>query len=316
MERKFYIVDEQDAGTRLDVFLSKKTGKTRSAIGQLITRGNALVNGTPRKAGYRLKAGENVIIELPEEPRTDALIPEPIPLEVLYRDQDIIVLNKPAGLVMYPAAGHPVGTLMNGIAHLTDRLATVGGPLRPGVVHRLDKDTSGVVVVALSDRAYYPLVEQFKERTIEREYLVLVHGEMKEKSGNIAMAIGRARHDRKKMSTRTNRPREAVTHWEVIEGFGAATLLRAKLATGRTHQIRVHFSATGHPVLGDRTYGRKTALKLGSGTLRIPRQMLHAHILGIRHPVTNRELRFSVPMPDDMKRVVDALKRTIKGESR
>lgn len=316
MGRKSYIVTDQGAGTRLDIFLSKETGRTRSAIGQLIARGNATVNGINRKAGYRLKPGERVILELPEEPQTNTLIPEPIPLDVLYRDNDIIVINKPAGIVMYPAAGHPTGTLMNGITHLTNKLATVGGPLRPGVVHRLDKDTSGVVVVALSDRAYYYLVEQFRERTIEREYLVLVHGQMKGKSGKIAMAIGRARHDRKKMSTRTSRPKEAVTYWELVEEFETATLLRAKLATGRTHQIRVHFSATGHPVLGDRTYGRKTVLKLGGKTLRIPRQMLHAHLLGIRHPVTGKALRFSVPLPDDMKRVIDELKRTIKGESR
>ncbi len=308
-ETRKFIVNDDKGGTRLDLFLSGETGKTRSSLGQLIASGHVTVNGTQRKAGYKLKPGEIVTLDLPEEPREDILTPEPIPLDVLYRDDEIVIINKPAGLVMYPAAGHPGGTLMNALAHLVGKLATVGGPLRPGVVHRLDRDTSGLVVVALSDPAYHHLVRQFRERTIEREYITLVSGDIRDDEGVIDLPIGRSRYDRKRMSTRSRRGKEAKTFWRVTERFGPATLLRVRLATGRTHQIRVHLAAMGHPVMGDRTYGRKTRIELNRRRIPIPRQMLHAGTLGITHPSTGERLLFQSPLPDDMEEILTLLRR-------
>ncbi len=308
-ETKKFIVDEKNGGTRLDLFLSGGTGKTRSSIGQLIASGHVTVNGARRKAGYRLKPGEVVTLDLPEEPPEDILTPEPIPLDILYRDDEIVIVNKPAGLVMYPAAGHPGGTLLNGLAHLVGRLAAVGGPLRPGVVHRLDRDTSGLVVVALTDPAYHDLVRQFRERTIEREYITIVSGDIRDDEGVIDLPIGRSRYERKKMSTRSRRGKEAKTFWKVKERFGPATLLQARLATGRTHQIRVHLAAMGHPVLGDRTYGRKTRIELKRRKIPVPRQMLHAGTLGITHPSTGERLLFRSPLPADMEEILTLLRR-------
>jgi len=308
-ETRKFIVNDENGGTRLDVFLSGETGRSRSSLGQLIASGHVMVNGAQRKAGYKLKPGDIVTLDLREEPCEDILIPEPIPIDILYRDDDIVIINKPAGLVMYPAAGHPGGTLMNGLAHLVGKLATVGGPLRPGVVHRLDRDTSGLVVVALSDPAYHHLVRQFKDRTIEREYTALVNGDIREDKGVIDLPIGRSRYDRKRMSTRSRRGKEAKTFWRVLERFGTATLLRVRLATGRTHQIRVHLAAKGHSVLGDRTYGRKTRIELSRRRIPIPRQMLHAGTLGITHPSTGERLLLKAPLPDDMEEILTLLRR-------
>jgi 23S rRNA pseudouridine1911/1915/1917 synthase len=235
-------------------------------------------------------------------------MPEPLPVDILYKDDSLVVVNKPAGMVVYPAAGHDHGTLMNALAYHIGKLASTGGPLRPGVVHRLDKDTSGVMVVALDDRAYYHFTEQFKERTIHRKYVALVHGDLRGGEGEIALKIGRSESDRKKMSTRVKKGREAVTKWKAIRRFGRATLIEAKLGTGRTHQIRVHFASIGHPVLGDRTYGKKVEIEVKAGKkILFPRQMLHAESLGFVHPVTGKYLEFSSPLPEDMRRKVEAL---------
>ncbi len=194
----------------------------------------------------------------------EGLIPEPIPVEILYKNGHVIVVNKPPGMVVYPAAGHSRGTLMNALAYHCENLAAVGGPLRPGVVHRLDKDTSGVMVMALSDRAYYDLTSQFKERTINRRYKALIYGNLKEDEGEISLRIGRSSSDRKKMSTRGKTGKEAHTRWKVLKRFGSSTLIEVKLGTGRTHQIRVHFASIGHPVLGDGTYGKKVELDVSA----------------------------------------------------
>jgi 23S rRNA pseudouridine1911/1915/1917 synthase len=209
---------------------------------------------------------------------------------------------------MYPAAGHDRGTLMNAVAFRCGRLASVGGPLRPGVVHRLDRDTSGLVVVALTDEAYYTLQQQFKARTITRNYLTLLYGRLKKSSGEIDAAIGRSRSDRKKMSTRTRTGKTAITRFAVLEEFAQASFVKARLATGRTHQIRVHFASIGHPVLGDRTYGGKTSLEVGKRIIRIPRQMLHAETLGFIHPVTGKEMLFAAPVPEDMMEILETLR--------
>ncbi|NTU42853.1 MAG: RluA family pseudouridine synthase, partial [Nitrospirales bacterium] len=227
---------------------------------------------------------------------------------ILYKDDYLVVVDKPAGLVVYPAAGHSEGTLMNALLHHCGKRATIGGPLRPGVVHRLDRDTSGVMVVALADEAYYDLIDQFRLRSITRKYIALVNGNMKGDAGEIALQIGRSTSDRKKMTTKTRSGKQALTNWKVIERLGPATLLEAKLGTGRTHQIRVHLSAIGHSVLGDRSYGRKIALDLGRRKLSFPRQMLHAETLGFIHPITKEYIEFSTPVPQDMEKCIRELR--------
>ncbi len=291
MQIKNIIVQTSETGERLDTFLAKKTGITRSQIQRLIEKGRVLVNNKDISQNYRLKANDLIYLSIPDK-ETEGLIPEPIPIEIFYKDEYLVVVNKPAGMVVYPAAGHTHGTLMNAISYHCKNLATMGWPLRPGVVHRLDKDTSGVMVIALNDEAYYNLIEQFRHRTINRRYIALIYGNLGEDEGEIALRIGRSESDRKKMSTRVKKGKEAVTRWKVSERFGNATLIEARLGTGRTHQIRVHFASTGHPVLGDRIYAKKT--------LSFPRQMLHAKLLGFTHPVTREYLEFSAPVPDDM----------------
>jgi 23S rRNA pseudouridine1911/1915/1917 synthase len=300
---------QSDISKRLDVFVSEKTGITRSQVQKLIKDGLVLINNRIESQNYRIRLNDNIVLyksEIPEK-QEQILVPELIPIKILYKDDDIAVVDKPAGMVVYPAAGHRSGTLLNALAYYCKKLAAVGGPLRPGVVHRLDKDTSGVMVVALNDKAYYDLAEQFKKRTINREYVTLVYGNIREDSGEIEMKIGRAVSDRKKMSTRTTRGKEAITKWRVIKRFGAATLIKAKLGTGRTHQIRVHFSAIGHPVLGDRTYGKKAAIELKQTKIIFPRQMLHAEMLGFIHPEINKYMEFSSTMPEDMEECIKKL---------
>jgi len=302
------IVQDSEKGERLDIFLLKKTGITRSQIQKLIRQGNILVNDSKVNQNYRVKPADFITVQVSEKPEA-GLVAEPTPLEVFYEDSHLIVVNKPAGMVVYPAAGHAKGTLMNALAYHCPKLSAPGGPLRPGVVHRLDKDTSGVMVVALSDDAYYSLIEQFRQRTINRKYGAFIYGNLKEDRGEIALRIGRSESDRKKMSTRARRGKEAVTGWQVIQRFGCATVVEVKLGTGRTHQIRVHFASIGHPVLGDRTYGKKIEIAVNAKkTISFPRQMLHAGLLGFPHPVTGEYLEFSSPLPEDMAEKITELK--------
>src|SRR4030043_1758228 len=300
MQVKNIEVQISEAGKRIDIFLAKRTGITRSQIQRLITQGNVLISSKDVSQNYRLKSKDLISINIPDK-ETEGLLPEPIPLDILYKDEHIVVVNKPASMVVYPAAGHAHGTLMNALSYHCKSLATVGGPLRPGVVHRLDKDTSGVMVVALNDEAYYNLIEKFKHRTINRKYITLIYENLREDEGEIALRIGRSESDRKKMSTRVRKGKEAVTKWKALKRFCNATLIKARLGTGRTHQIRVHFASTGHPVLGDRTYGKKS--------LSFPRQMLHAKLLGFTHFVTKEYLEFSAPLPEDMAQKIKELIR-------
>jgi 23S rRNA pseudouridine1911/1915/1917 synthase len=204
---------------------------------------------------------------------------------------------------------------MNALRFRLGELKAPGAPLRPGIVHRLDKDTSGIMVVALSDEAYHGLVEQFSKRNIKRSYVALLWGRLKDDSGKIRLKIGRSMTDRKKMSVRTRKGKEAETSWDVLERFRGATMVRAKLSTGRTHQIRVHFASAGHPVLGDTTYGKKTSLEVsGSRKLSFPRQMLHAKVLGFRHPVTGKKMRFTSPIPDDMQTAMESMREETPAE--
>ncbi|HET6516438.1 MAG TPA: RluA family pseudouridine synthase [Thermodesulfovibrionales bacterium] len=305
MEKKDIIVRPLEAGQRVDTFLASRTGITRSQVQKLIEGGHILINERPGSTNYKVRAYDLVSVRMPEK-ETKGLIPEPLALEILYKDESIVVVNKPAGMVVYPAAGHDRGTLMNAIAYYCGNLASVGGPLRPGVVHRLDKDTSGVMVVALDDRAYYDLVEQFRRRATRRRYTALVYGALKEE-GEIVFPIGRSTSDRKKMSTKTRRGKEAITRWKVLKRYGCATLLEVLLGTGRTHQIRVHFASAGHPLIGDRIYGRRTEIEIGKKKIAVPRQMLHAAMLGFRHPFTEEYMEFSSPLPEDMTAVLESL---------
>ena len=286
---------------------SALSGISRSQIHQFIEKGLLTINGDEVKPNFRPRPGDRVSLMIPDI--EERLVPENIPVEVLHKNSSLIVINKPAGMVVYPGAGHSNGTLMNAVAHISEHLASVGGPLRPGVVHRLDKDTSGVMVVALDDRAYYDLVEQFRKRTINRRYRALVYGNLRQDHGEISLKIGRSETDRKKMSTKVRRGKEAVTTWNVIERFGVATLIEAKLGTGRTHQIRVHLASQGHPVLGDRTYGKKTEVELNHRKIFFTRQMLHAGLLGFIHPATGQYLEFNSDLPRDMKEAISALRQ-------
>lgn len=302
------IVRTVDAGERIDTFLAKKTGITRSQIQKLIEKGDVSVHDRAIHQNYRVKTDDSVSVRIPEK-ETEGLTPEPIPIEILYKDEYLVVVNKPAGMVVYPAAGHGHGTLMNALLYHCKKLATVGGPLRPGVVHRLDKDTSGVMVVAMNDEIYYNLIEQFRKRTINRRYVALIYGDLEKDDGEIASRIGRSASDRKKMSTRTKKGKEAFTRWKVLERYGNATFIEVKLGTGRTHQIRVHFASIGHPVLGDKTYGKKVEVEMKTKKkLFFPRQMLHAELLGFTHPTTGKYLEFSSEIPDDMSQKIKELR--------
>lgn len=299
---------EQDSGLRLDKVLARRTGITRSRILKLFETGNVLIDGEPARPSQKTIAGIAITLNMPKaEP--SVLMPEDLGVPIIYRDDSLVVVDKPPSMIVHPGAGHTGGTLMNALLFSlktpgsVKTLTAVGGPLRPGVVHRLDKDTSGLMVVALNDAAYYDLVRQFKDRSVQKQYTALVFGAIKGGSGEITARIGRSLSDRKKMSTRSRKKREAITRWEVLKRLPGATLLCIGLKTGRTHQIRVHFASVGHPVLGDRTYGKKTALH----GVPFKRQMLHSFKLGFIHPASGEHMEFQSPLPPDMDEAIAAL---------
>jgi 23S rRNA pseudouridine1911/1915/1917 synthase len=308
MKEDRYHISSENADRRIDVVASVLSGISRSRIQRFIEEGSMLVNDLKVRPNYKSHAGDIISIIIPKPANNGMFCAEDLPIEIMYRDAYVIVINKPANMVVYPSAGHNSGTLMNAVAWHSSKLASVGAPLRPGVVHRLDKDTSGVMVVALDDAAYYNLVEQFKKRTINRKYKALIYGTFKENSGEILLKIGRSDSDRKKMSTKTSRGKEAVTTWNVVERYRGATLIDAKLGTGRTHQIRVHLSSIGHPVFGDKTYGKMTSLEVGNKKIFFSRQMLHAELLGFVHPATGCYLEFSNEPPEDMRTAIEELR--------
>ncbi|KWT82475.1 RluA family pseudouridine synthase [Candidatus Magnetominusculus xianensis] len=303
MAVEFHVTSDEK-GQRLDVYLALKTALTRSQINKLIKDTHVSLNGQPVRHGCKIRAGDIAVVDFQPQEDTE-LTPQAIQIDVHYEDKHLIVVDKPPGMPMYPGAGHRDGTLMNAVKWKTSALASVGGPLRPGVVHRIDKDTSGLVVIALDDTSYYSLVEQFKCRSIKRRYLALIYGSMSAPQGQITLPIGRSKSDRKKMSTVSNRYKPAVTNWQTLKTFKGASLVEAVLSTGRTHQIRVHFSAAGHPVLGDTTYGLKTCVTRAK--LPVPRQMLHAAVLGFVHPVTGQHLEFASQLPADMVHICSLL---------
>ena len=310
MKKNIYRVGREISSERLDMFLSSESAMTRSRVKKLIKLGAVTVNARPEmKTSHKLRGGDRVELLIPDEPE-GVLVPEDIPIEIIWEDKHLIVINKPPGMVVYPAAGNRSGTLMNALVSKCTISASAGAPLRPGIVHRLDKETSGAMVIAKDDLSYHDLVRQFKEREIEKHYLAILSGSLKKEKGEIIAPIGRSLSDRKKMSTRTKKGKEAVTEFEVIERFGPATIAKVRIITGRTHQIRVHFASIGNPVMGDRTYGKKTSLRVGNRTIPFRRQMLHAHTIKFRHPVNGDIMEFTAPVPEDMEKAVKELKRS------
>jgi len=312
-----FLVLSQDSAKRLDVFLSQKEpALSRSQIKRLIETGKVRIEGRKAKPGLRLREDERVTLILPE-PKKMEVEAEAIPLKVLYEDRHLIVVNKPAGLVVHPAAGNYSGTLVNALLHRCPDLAGIGGVLRPGIVHRLDKDTSGVLVVAKDDPAHRSLSDQFRKHTAERRYMGIVFGQLSDE-GQVDAPVGRHPTHRKKMSARPRKGREARTHWRVLERFRSFTLAEFRLETGRTHQIRVHLSSIGHPILGDPLYGGRKrmasveSLPLRQGLQRLRRQALHAASLGFVHPATGEALKFDSSLPEDILEAVGLLRRMDK----
>ncbi len=305
-------VDEPDTGKRLDVVVASVISDcSRSYAAKLIIEGHIHVQGENKKPGYRVKAGEEISGNIPS-PIPAVFKPEPIPIDILYEDEHLIVINKRAGIVVHPAPGHYSGTLVNALLYYCPDIGNINGEIRPGIVHRLDKETSGTLVVAKNSVIHEKLSMQFKSRTIKKEYLALVHGEMKSDSGSIILPIGRHPVHRKRMSTKSRKGREAETLWEVRERFKNATFIKVNLKTGRTHQIRVHCAAINHPVIGDPVYCTR---KVGSIFLnkldlkkKVTRQMLHAWRLKIFHPTLQKEMAFESPIPQDMEECIKALR--------
>jgi 23S rRNA pseudouridine1911/1915/1917 synthase len=298
-------VTGEDTGSRLDVFLSKKMGISRSASTRLISEEKVTVDSIPRKPSFTVTAGMRIAGEREEE-KPSGLMPWETELNILYDDEALIVIDKPAGLVVHPGAGNTEKTLVHALLARYPQIAGVGSTERPGIVHRLDKLTSGVIVIAKTQQAYTKLADAFKEHTHKRVYICICFGGMKKNSGRIETLINRNPGDRKKMTSKIRSGRPAVTNWEVMKSWPGFSKLKLSLETGRTHQIRVHLSDTGHPIVGDVEYGgRGRALNIANNGMRVyvkgvNRQMLHAHILGINHPETGEYMEFISQLPPDM----------------
>lgn len=301
MNELIIIASEQDEGIRLDKALSDRAeaDMTRSALQKLISDGKVLINGTPAKKNSTLKAGDEVVIEIPEPELLDVKA-ENIPLEIVYQDDDLLVVNKPKGMVVHPAAGNYSGTMVNALMyHCQGQLSSINGVIRPGIVHRIDKNTSGLLIVAKNDKAHLSLAEQIKAHSFTREYEAVVCGRLKESEGTIDAPIGRHPIDRKKMCVVRDpdkAARNAVTHYSVIENFPHYTHIRLRLETGRTHQIRVHMAYIGHPVLGDDVYGKAFG--------GIDGQCLHAKKIGFVHPTTGEYMEFDSELPEYFKKIL------------
>jgi len=300
-QTELIIVEEEMDGERLDAFLAEQVEQlSRSAVKNLINEGQVLVNGAKQKASYHVREGDEISIEIPE-PQVLELKPRDIPLEIIYQDEDLAVINKPKGLVVHPAHGNWDYTMVNALLYHIKDLSGINGQIRPGIVHRLDKDTSGVMVVAKNDVAHRSLAAQIKEHSIKREYIALVHGTIKENLGTIDAPIGRSKVDRKKMAVIAD-GRPAVSNYQVLERYHNYTLVKVELLTGRTHQIRVHFAYIKHPVVGDPLYGS------GKKHFNMDSQALHAHLLGFNHPRTGKYLEFTSPLPQYFQDILVSLR--------
>ena len=304
MQTKEYLAGEENIGDRIDKFISQADGElTRSAVVKLIEDGSVTVNGAVPSKNLRLRAGDRILVTL-SEPVLPEARPQNIPLDIVYEDDDLLVVNKPRGMVVHPAAGNPEGTLVNALLyHCSGSLSGINGVLRPGIVHRIDKDTSGLLIVAKNDRSHRLLAEQIKEHSFTRKYQAVVTGVIKEESGTVNAPIGRHQTDRKKMTVTLKNSREAVTHYRVLQRYKGYTHIELTLETGRTHQIRVHMAHIGHPVAGDPVYGGKKYLASLGG------QCLHAFYISFVHPVTQQTLTFSAPLPEYFTAFLSRLER-------
>ena len=294
------------AGERLDAFLARAVeNMSRSGAQKLLEEGHVLLRGKPGKKNDKLQPGDEIRVTIPE-PKPVDIVPKEIPLDIVYEDEDVLVINKPKGLVVHPAAGHQDDTLVNGLLYaMGDDLSGINGELRPGIVHRIDKDTSGLLAVAKNDLAHAVLASQLKDHTMARTYEAIVCGSFREDSGTVDAPIGRHPTDRKKMTVTQRNSKEAVTHWEVVARYRGYTHVRCRLETGRTHQIRVHMAHIGHPILGDTVYGHKKP-ELGQDS-----QCLHAGLLCFRHPRDGRPVMVQAALPDYFRQVLEKLERML-----
>ena len=292
------VIKVEEDGKRIDAYVAEKMDISRVNVQRLIEENKLLVNGKSVKPSYKVKLGDEISIEK-EEPKEIEIKPENIPIPILYEDNDIIVVNKPKGMVVHPANGNWEGTLVNAImAICKDSLSGIGGEIRPGIVHRLDKDTSGVIVIAKNDKAHINLSEQIKKHEVKKTYIAVVRGVVKENEATINMPIGRSEKDRKKMAV-TKKGKEAITHFKVLKRFDDYTVLEVNIETGRTHQIRVHLSQIGYPLIGDTTYSS------GKNKWGIKGQALHAKSLEFKHPITGKEMKLEAELPEYMKKIIE-----------
>ena len=297
MESKLIInVSDEETGERIDSFLSGKTDFTRTRIQQLIKDKNITVNGKPTKSSYKIEENDEIAIEVPEVETTE-IKPENIKIDIVYEDSDIAVINKQAGMVVHPAHGHYSGTLVNALLYHIKDLSGINGEIRPGIVHRLDKDTSGLIVIAKNDKVHTALTEMFQEKKIKKTYLAILKGKLNKTEGKVVTQIGRDKNDRKKMTVIDDitKGKNAITNYKVVSQNNLFTLVKVNIKTGRTHQIRVHMRHLGYPILGDSVYGRKDNEK---------RQMLHAYKLEFLHPVTGHQMEFTGEIPEDFQKAL------------
>lgn len=302
MEKLQFIINENNyEGVRIDSYLSEKIEHlSRSYVKVLIDQGMILVNGNTIKPSHKLQYEDKVQVTIPDPANLD-ILPQKIDLEITYEDDHVLVVNKPQGMVVHPAPGNYENTLVNSLLYHIKELSNINGVLRPGIVHRIDKDTSGLLLVAKTDKAHKSLAEQLKNHTINRKYMALVEGTIVEDNGTIDAPIGRDPKNRKKMAVTQHNSKAAITHFQVIKRFTKHTLIEAKLETGRTHQIRVHMSYINHPVVGDGTYGYRKQELYGKG------QLLHAYLIGFIHPVSQEYMEFSIPLPDYYQKILDSI---------
>ena len=304
MEILEFSVDGSENGIRIDRYLSEKNAElSRSYLQKLLKEQGITVNVREVKANYKVQAGDEIRISLPDLSEPD-ILPEDIPLDILYEDEDVMVVNKPKGMVVHPSAGHTSGTLVNAILfHCQGNLSGINGVMRPGIVHRIDKDTTGALLICKNDVAHRDLAEQLKEHSIKRRYRAIVSGNLKDDEGTVEGPIGRHPVDRKKMAINYKNGKEAITHYKVLERFGNATYIECRLETGRTHQIRVHMTSIGHPLLGDEVYGS------GKNPYHLQGQALHAMVLGFVHPRTGEYLEFTAPLPEYFTNLLEKLRK-------
>ena len=304
MEQLEFTATENEAGVRIDRCLSDKYEElSRSYLQKLLKEQMVSVNGKAVRANYKTQTGDEIMLQVPDM-QTPDIQPEDIALDILYEDEWLLVVNKPKDMVVHPSAGHMEGTLVNAVmAHCGEHLSGINGVLRPGIVHRIDKDTTGALLICKEDGAHRDLAEQLKEHSIKRRYRAVVQGNLKEDEGTVDAPVGRHPIDRKKMAINHKNGKEAVTHYKVLERFGNATYIECRLETGRTHQIRVHMASLGHPLLGDTVYGSS------KNPYHLQGQALHAMILGFRHPATGEYMEFTAPLPEYFEKLLEKLRK-------